>query len=57
MQYANLIFIHFKLDLEKSSEELFKEAQGLFQLGLVSDDDSQRIQDAYSDLHLKAIRR
>ena len=46
-----------QLDIEKSNDELFQEATKLFQNGKVTDDDARRIQDAFSDLHLKAIRR
>ena len=50
-------FRFLKLDAEKPYQELLTETRNLFELGFVSDDDRRRIQDAFSDLHLKAIRR
>ena len=50
-------FVFLQLNIEKSNDELFQEATELFQNGKVTDDDARRIQDAFSDLHLKAIRR
>ena len=50
-------FRFLKLDAEKPYHELLTETRNLFELGFVSDDDRRRIQDAFSDLHLKAIRR
>ena len=50
-------FSSFKLDAEKPYHELLTETRNLFELGFVKDDDRRRIQDAFSDLHLKAIRR
>ena len=50
-------FLFFKLDAEKPYHELLTETRNLFELGFVKDDDRRRIQDAFSDLHLKAIRR
>ena len=55
-QNINAFFL-LQLDIEKSNDELFQEATKLFQNGKVTDDDARRIQDAFSDLHLKAIRR
>ena len=56
-QKFNVFCFLLQLDIEKSNDELFQEATKLFQNGKVTDDDARRIQDAFSDLHLKAIRR
>ena len=56
-QKINVFCFLLQLDIEKSNNELFQEATELFQNGKVTDDDARRIQDAFSDLHLKAIRR
>ena len=56
-QKINAFCFLLQLDIEKSNNELFQEATELFQNGKVTDDDARRIQDAFSDLHLKAIRR
>ena len=56
-QNINAFCFLLQLDIEKSNDELFQEATKLFQNGKVTDDDARRIQDAFSDLHLKAIRR
>ena len=56
-QKSNAFCFLLQLDIEKSNNELFQEATELFQNGKVTDDDARRIQDAFSDLHLKAIRR
>ena len=56
-QKINALCFLLQLDIEKSNNELFQEATELFQNGKVTDDDARRIQDAFSDLHLKAIRR
>ena len=55
--YCNYSYSFSKLDAERPYQELLAETRSLFQLGFVSDDDRRRIQDAFSDLHLKAIRR
>ena len=55
--YCNNSYSFSKLDAERPYQELLAETRSLFQLGFVSDDDRRRIQDAFSDLHLKAIRR